>query len=132
MMKMKYTIIRSKKQYFEYANTLEDLVFSKEESKVADEVDLLTLLIEDFDKRNNPDEINMDPIQIIRFLMEENGLKSQDIAGILGCGKAYVSLLLSYKRKLSWNNARILAKHFSLQIESLTKPYNEKRKLEIA
>jgi len=129
---MKYTIIKSKKQYYEYANILENLVFNNDEEKVVDEVDLLTLLIEDYDNRSNPNEINMDPIQIIRYLMEENKLKNQDLAGILGCGKAFVSLLLSYKRKLNWNHADTLAKHFSLRTESLTKPYDVKRKLEIA
>jgi len=128
---MKYTIIRTRKRYHEYANILEKLVFSKIERKVADEVDLLTLLIEDYDKRNSPGEINMDPIQIIRFIMEENKLKNQDLASILGCGKAYVSLLLSYKRKLNWNHADTLAKHFSLRTEALTKPYEVKRKLEL-
>jgi len=49
---LKYTIIKSKEQYSNYCNSLEDLLVLDENS-VQDEVELLTLLIEKWDNEHN-------------------------------------------------------------------------------
>jgi hypothetical protein len=42
----KYKIIESRKQYFDYCNKLEDLVFGIRTKTVNDDISLLTLLTE--------------------------------------------------------------------------------------
>lgn len=130
-MKMKYSVIKTREQYNEYTKILENLVFKGEEDKVEEEVELLTLLIEDYDNRNRKGNFDMTPIEIIQYIMEENNLKGKDLAEILGCQPSYVSLLLSYKRRLSQDHANILSKHFNLQVAALTKPYSVNRDLEV-
>jgi len=45
MSKLKYTIVKSKKQYTEYCKALEQLVNKTQSKEVAQEIELLTLLI---------------------------------------------------------------------------------------
>ncbi len=126
---MKYTIIRNSKQYYKYAEILEKLVTEKGDR---DDIDLLTLLIEDYDRRTGPAEIEMDPIDMIKFIMEENRMKDKDLAEILGVGRSYISLLLSRKRRLPLDKAIKLATHWKLDQAVLTRPYQVKRDLEMA
>jgi len=124
-MALKYTVIKNEEQYYDYAAILEDLIFNKGNE---DEIDLLTALIEKFDRENNK-QANLDPVETLRFLMGENNLKNQDIAEILECSKALVSLILSYKRGLSKVNIRALANHFKLNQEAFNKEYELKLEL---
>ncbi|MCW3113537.1 MAG: family transcriptional regulator, partial [Segetibacter sp.] len=51
---LKYSIIKSKKQYAAYCKSLEELATSNNKSKaVKDEIELLTLLIEKWDNEHN-------------------------------------------------------------------------------
>ncbi len=45
MSSLKYTVVKTKEQYFEYCRILEDIVFQENE-QLDDEIELLTLLIE--------------------------------------------------------------------------------------
>ena len=126
-MEKKYTIIRTVKQYDEYCKELEKLVFDENGDHI-DDIELLTLLFEKWDKENLP-EIDSDPIELIKALMQQNGLKSKDLSEILGVNKSTASRILNYQKGLSKNSIRILAKYFSISQESLNKPYRLKHKL---
>ncbi len=126
-MEKKYTIIRTVSQYDEYCNELEKLVFDERKNN-RDDIELLTLLIEKWDKENLP-EIDSDPIELIKALLQQNRLKSKDLSEILGVNKSTVSRILNYQKGLSKNSIRILAKYFSISQESLNKPYKLKHKL---
>ena len=67
MSMLKYTIIKSTTQYNEYCAQLESLL-SKGSDSINDEVELLTLLIEKWDKDQNSFD-DKDPIEIIKYLM---------------------------------------------------------------
>lgn len=122
--KLKYRIIRSKKQYFEYCDELEKIL---RENKLSnrDEIDLLTLLIEKFDEEQYrlPD---MDPIQLLKFLMNENQLIAKDLCEILGLTKGTISKILNYQKGLSKETIRSLASHFKLNQDSFNRPYKLK------
>lgn len=126
-MEKKYTIIRTVNQYDEYCNVLENLVFD-ESGNYIDDIELLTLLIEKWDKENLP-QIDSDPIKLIKALLQQNRLKSKDLSEILGVNKSTVSRILNYQKGLSKNSIRILSKHFAISQESLNKPYKLKHKL---
>lgn len=120
---LKYSIIKSKKQYNEYCKILEGLVFSEETDKnIQNEIELLTALIEMYDKASAtlPE---LDPIQLLKSLMVENNLKPKDLIQILGVSKGMVSGILNYKKGLSKDSIRILAKHFSVSQEAFNRPF---------
>jgi HTH-type transcriptional regulator / antitoxin HigA len=84
MTALRYKVIKSKRQYREYANILEELVSAELKSKdMKDEIELLTLLIEKWDDDHNTFD-DVDPITLLRGLMEERNLKAKDLVGVLG------------------------------------------------
>ena len=58
--------------------------------------------------------------------MTEHQLKNKDLVGILGVSKGLVSDILNYKKGLSKEIIRNLAKHFSLSQEAFNRPYQLK------
>jgi HTH-type transcriptional regulator/antitoxin HigA len=53
------------------------------------------------------------PAELIRFLLEQNGLSAKDLAGILG-GKSHVSEILAGKRAVGTKQAVRLGKRFGI------------------
>ena len=123
MATLKYTVIRSKTQYREYSNILEELVFSGPKNRnTKDEIALLTLLIEKWDEEHNTfDEIG--PIQLLHSLMDEHMMKAKDLVTILGVSKGYVSDILNYKKGLSKDIIRRLSVYFKVSQEAFNRPY---------
>jgi HTH-type transcriptional regulator/antitoxin HigA len=122
-----YTIIKTEKQYYDYCDQLEQLV-SKKGKKNLDDIELLTLLIEKWDRENLP-VVNSNPIELIKALMKQNNLKSVDLAEILEVNKSTVSRILNYQKGLSKNSIRVLANHFAISQESLNQPYKLKHEV---
>ena len=79
---LKYTVIKSRAQYDEYCRILEDLI-SKNDNDLEDEIELLTVLIENWDKNNSALSDIEDPVQILKVLMNEHNLKAKDLTEIL-------------------------------------------------
>jgi HTH-type transcriptional regulator / antitoxin HigA len=123
---LKYKIIRTKTQYKEYCQILEGLVSSNAKSKAkADEIDLLTLLIEKWDEEHNTfKEVN--PIQLLHSFLDDHNLKAKDLAEILNVSKGYVSDILNYKKGLSKDVIRTLADYFKVSQEAFNRPYKLK------
>jgi len=85
-------------------------------------------LIEKWDEEHNSFEL-ADPIQLVHSLMAEHQLKNKDLVVILGVSKGLVSDILSYKKGLSKEIIRTLAKHFSLSQEAFNRPYKLKSQI---
>ncbi len=123
---LKYKIIKSKKQYFEYCETLEKLVDQKKKDKsIKEEIELLNLLIEKWDNEHNS-FTDADPIELLHFLMEENNLKAKDLAIILDISKGMVSEILNYNKGMSKEVIRKLAQHFKVSQDAFNKAYDLK------
>ena len=121
---LKYRIIKSEKQYFNYCHVLEKLV-NTNYKKDEDEIELLTFLIEKWD-RENYELPEMDPVQLLKTLMKEHGLIAKDLTTILNLTKGTVSKILNYQKGLSKETIRILAEHFKLNQEAFNRPYKLK------
>lgn len=119
--KLKYSVIKSNEQYEEYCDTLEELLDLKQEN-MSDEIELLQLLIEKWDDDNSSFH-EKDPIELLRFLMEENQLKSVDVANILKLSKGTVSKILNYRKGISKENIRKLSEYFKVTQEAFNRPY---------
>jgi len=120
---LKYKVISNKRQYRSYCNALEQLVFSGAKDRTTkDEIKLLTLLIETWDKEHTSFS-DADPVQLLQALMQENELKAKDLTEILDISKGYVSDILHYKKGLSKEIIRKLALHFKVSQEAFNRPY---------
>jgi HTH-type transcriptional regulator/antitoxin HigA len=123
---LKYKIIKSKKQYFEYCDILEQLLDLKKKGKeIKDEIELLTLLIEKWDKEHNSFS-DANPIELLQYLMKENNLKAKDLATILDLSKGMVSEILNYNKGMSKEVIRKLAHHFTVSQDAFNKAYDLK------
>ena len=121
MNSLKYTIIKNEKQYNEYCNALEELLVQDKEA-LSDEIELLTLLIEKWDAEHNSfDDLN--PVELIKALMEENNLKPKDLIEILDLSKGTVSKILNYHKGLSKDTIRKLSHYFKVSQEAFNRPY---------
>ena len=121
MKSLKYTVIKTKKQYNEYCNVLEELL-TQDKKVLSDEIELLTLLIEKWDAEHNSfDDLN--PVELIRALMEENNLKPKDLIEILDLSKGTVSKILNYHKGLSKDTIRKLSHYFKVSQEAFNRPY---------
>ncbi len=118
---LKYTVIKDQEQYEKYCDILERLLL-QDELEARDEIDLLTLLIEKWDKEHNTFD-GLDPIELLKRLMEEHHLKAKDLTKILDLSKGTVSKILNYQKGLSKETIRKLSDYFKLSQEAFNRPY---------
>jgi HTH-type transcriptional regulator/antitoxin HigA len=118
---LKYTIIKSEQQYNMYCDVVEALL-ADEKNAAPDEIELLNLLIEKWDKEQNSFD-GLDPIELIKTLMEERNMKPKDLTEILGLSKGTVSKILNYRKGLSKETIRKLSDHFKVLQEAFNRPY---------
>ena len=123
---LKYKVIKNKSQYANYCKSLEELVVSSTTSKATkEEIELLTLLIEKWDNEHNSFE-DVDPITLLKNLMQEKKITSTELAGILNVSKGLVSDIMNYKKGLSKEVIRGLANYFKVSHEAFNRRYDLK------
>ena len=106
--------IRSKKDLSEALARIDELIDAKPGAPEYDELEILSTLVEAYEEKHCP-ILPPDPVEAIRFRMDQLGLKQADIAKYLG-GKNRASEVLSRKRPLSLRMIRNL--HINLKIPS--------------
>lgn len=116
---MEARILKTENEYQAALREAERLVAINPDlgTREADRLELLTLLIEDYEKRTFPFE-EVDPIDAIEFRMSEQGLKQRDLVPILG-SKSRVSEILARKRPLTVQMIRALSINLGIPAESL-------------
>ncbi|WP_321346091.1 helix-turn-helix domain-containing protein [uncultured Draconibacterium sp.] len=124
---LKYTVIKTEEQYNNYCNTLENLI-SEVSPALDDEIELLTLLIEKWDSEHSTFN-DLDPVQLIKSLMEENNMKAVGLAKLLGLSKGTVSKILNYQKGLSKETIRKLSDNFQISQEAFNRPYKLKNEI---
>ena len=124
---LKYTVIKTEAQYNDYCKILEDLL-SKASPALDDEIELLTLLIEKWDSEHSTFN-DLDPVQLIKSLMEENGLKAVGLAKLLRLSKGTVSKILNYQKGLSKETIRKRSEYFHFSQEAFNQPYKLKNEI---
>lgn len=109
---MNIQLIKSENDYNQALKRL-DLIFdAKRGTEQGDELEVLGMLIEQYENEHFPIELP-DPIEAIKFRMEQMGYNQNDLAKILGF-KSRASEVLNRKRKLSLEMIRQL--HIGLNI----------------
>jgi HTH-type transcriptional regulator/antitoxin HigA len=119
---LKYKIIKTEDQYWEYCNILESLVSIKNDEVIEDTIELLTFLIEKWDEEHNTLG-ESDPVELLKYLMDENKIKAKTLADLLGISKSTVSEILHYRKGFSKEIIRKLAERFKVKQEAFNRPY---------
>ena len=118
---MNITPIRNETDYQNALNRLEDIFDAKKESAEGDELEILSILIDQYENEHFP--IGMpDPIEAIKFRMEQMGMKQKDLAKVMGFNSR-VSESLNKKRKLTLNMIRKLNETLHIPTEVLVQDY---------
>ena len=104
--------LRSEKNYEAALAEVERLWGAKASTPKGDRLDILATLIEAYEAKHYPMD-PPDPIEAIKFRMEQQGLTRKDLERVLG-SRARVSEVLNRKRGLSLDMIRKL--HDKLQI----------------
>jgi HTH-type transcriptional regulator/antitoxin HigA len=80
-----------------------------------DLAELLTLLIEDFEEKHFALP-RCPPLEMVRFLMEQQGLKQKDLVDVFGT-PSIVSEVMNGKRELNKEHIRRLSERFHVSPE---------------
>lgn len=118
---MEIKVIKTEEDYNSALKRIEEIFDAPVNSPEGDEAELLTVLIEKYEEEHYPIE-SPDPIEAIRFRMEQMNMSKKDLAEVIGY-KSRVSEILSRKRKLSLNMIRQLHKKLRIPYDSLLTEY---------
>ena len=113
--------IRTKKDYNQALERLEAIFDAKKGSAQGDELEILSILIEKYEDENFPIGLP-DPIEAIKFRMEQMGYNQVDLANVIGL-KSRASEILNKKRKLSLDMIRQLHDKLNIPTDVLIQPY---------
>ena len=113
--------IKNDKDYTHALRYIENLMDAKPNTPQMDELEVLTTLVESYEEQHYKIE-TPDPIEAIKFRMEQEGLKQKDLISIVG-SKSRVSEILNKKRKLTIKMIRNLHNQLHIPIESLFLDY---------
>ena len=113
--------IRNEKDYQNALKRLELIFDAKKGTVKGDELEILSILIDQYENESFP--IGMpDPIEAIKFRMEQMGMNQKDLADVVGF-KSRVSEILNKKRKLTLGMIRKLNSKLHIPTEVLVQDY---------
>jgi HTH-type transcriptional regulator/antitoxin HigA len=118
---MKIKAIKTEEDYREALERLEAIFDVKSDSIEGDELEVLGILIDQYESEHFPIDLP-DPIEAIKFRMEQLGYNQKDLAGIVGL-KSRTSEIMNRKRKLSLNMIRQLNKRLHIPTNVLIQAY---------
>jgi HTH-type transcriptional regulator/antitoxin HigA len=113
--------IKTEEDYNEALVRLEFIFDAAINSAEGDEVQILGMLIENYENEHFPIGFP-DPIEAIKFRMEQMGYTQADLAGIIGL-KSRASEILNRKRKLSLEMIRKLHEKMNIPTNVLIQAY---------
>ena len=112
--------IRTEADYEAALAVVERLWGAKSGTPKGDRLDVLATLIEVYEEQHYPID-PPDPIEAIKFRMEQQGLTRKDLEGIIG-SRTRIAEVLSRKRSLSIAMIRRLHKSLGIPVEILIRP----------
>lgn len=110
-------VLKNEKEHKLALKRVEALWNAAKGSKQAEELELWASLVEDYETKHHAVPAP-DPIEAVKFRMDQMGLHRSDLAKYLG-GRSRVSEVLSRKRPLSVTMMRSLYQNLHVPAESL-------------
>lgn len=118
---MKVEVIKTKLQYKKALLRFEEVFLAKSNSLEGKETDLLALVIKDYEDKHFKIDAP-DPVEAIKYRMEQNLLSKKELSVILG-SPSRVSDILNRKRKLTLEMIRKLHSALNIPLKSLVREY---------
>lgn len=109
--------IKTKREHASALRLIDQLLDAKPNTEKGDLLEILSILVEKYEDDHFVIE-NPDPVEAIKFRMEQLGYTTQELAPLLG-GKSRVSEILKKKRTLSLTMVRNLNREWGIPAESL-------------
>ena len=116
---MDITPIKSQRDYRRVLREIEGLMGARRNSREGDRLDVLVTLVEAWDRKHYRLDLP-DPVEAIRYHMEQNGLQPRDLIPFIG-GRNRVHEVLNRRRELTINMIRRLHEGLGIPAESLIK-----------
>ena len=113
--------IKTEKDYNQALERLEIIFDAKKGSPEGDELEVLGILVDQYENDHFPIGLP-DPIEAIKFRMEQMGYNQNDLANIVGL-KSRASEILNKKRKLSLEMIRQLHDRLNIPTDVLIQTY---------
>lgn len=110
-------VIRNEADHAGALRRIEELIDAEPGTAEGDELDVWITLVELYEDSHHAIE-PPNPIDAIRFRMEQLGLRQADLAPLMG-GRSRVSEVLNGKRALTLNMIRALNEHLGIPLQSL-------------
>ncbi|PCJ26296.1 MAG: transcriptional regulator [Rickettsiales bacterium] len=114
---MELHTIKTEKDYEKALNSIDLLLDSPAGSEQAEQLELLSLLVEDYENKHYKIDVP-DPISAIKFRAEQLGLTRKDLEKSIG-SRGRVSEILNRKRSLTLVMIRKLHKNLNIPAEIL-------------
>jgi HTH-type transcriptional regulator/antitoxin HigA len=114
---MQVKILKTEKEYETALERIDSLMDAKPGSPQEEQLELLALLVEKYEAEHYPIDLP-DPIEAIKFRMDQEGLEPKDMVKYLG-SQSKVSEVLNYKRTLSLTMIRALHEGLGIPAEVL-------------
>ena len=112
---MNWKVLKTEEDYNIASMRLMEIFHAEPNTPENEELELLLVLVKDFDDKNyHLPEIA--PLEIIKYKMEEMGVKNKDLESIIGT-KGHVSAILSGKREITLKIAQKLKNYFNIPAE---------------
>ena len=114
-------VIKTTTEYKKALKRLEKIFDAKPNTAKGDELELLSLLIDKYEKEKHPISLP-DPIEAIKFRMEQMGYTQKDLAAIIGL-KSRASEVLNKKRPLTLEMIRNIHDKLNIPTQVLIQSY---------
>lgn len=109
--------IHSDKDYQYALSRIEELFDAKAGSKEGDELEILGIIIDEYENKQFPIE-SPTPLEAIKFRMDQLGWNQSDLSKLFG-SKSRASEILSGKRSLSLKQMKLVHKKLKIPAEIL-------------
>lgn len=119
--------IKSERDYREALRVAETLWGAKAGTPEANHLEVLTVLIDDYEKRTTPMG-RTDAVAAIEFHMEQTGHDRTALGKVLGASSGRVSEILNGKRRLTVDMIRALHEKWGIPLESLVQKPKKRRR----
>lgn len=113
--------IKTEQDYKQALERLEMIFDAKKDSSEGDELEVLGILIDQYENEQFPISLP-DPVEAIKFRMEQLGYTQNDLANIVGL-KSRASEILNRKRKLSLEMIRKIHEVLNIPTDVLIQSY---------
>jgi len=112
---MNWKVLKTESDYKKASKRLMEIFHAKPNTPEKDELELLQVLIEDYDNKHF-ELPELDALEVIKFKMEEMGMKAKDLEPLIG-SKGHVSSVLSGRREITLKMAQKLKDYFRIPAE---------------